>query len=182
VAGSASASFKYSDTKAGTPTITVADESGTTDTGLIDAIQVETVTPGAASKLGFSTQASNTTAGISIAPAVTVQVQDTYGNAVTTGTGSNASISLALSCPGGCGSTTLGGTKTAIATAGVATFSNLSINTAGTGYTLSASSTGLSGATSNSFNITGGTATQFAVSGFTTSGGGAAPQQSNFTV
>jgi len=39
---------------------------------------------------------------------------------------------------------------------GVATFSNLSINKAGTGYTLSATSSGLTGATSNAFNITGG--------------------------
>jgi hypothetical protein len=37
---------------------------------------------------------------------------------------------------------------------GVATFSNLSIDRVGTGYTLAASSTGLTGATSSGFNIT----------------------------
>ena len=36
---------------------------------------------------------------------------------------------------------------------GVATFANLSINATGNGYTLAASATGLTGATSNSFNL-----------------------------
>src|SRR5439155_1184143 len=36
---------------------------------------------------------------------------------------------------------------------GVATFSTLSLNTAGSGYTLTASATGLTGATSTAFNI-----------------------------
>ena len=40
---------------------------------------------------------------------------------------------------------------------GVATFSTLSINNAGNGYTLAASASGLTGATSNAFNITSGT-------------------------
>jgi hypothetical protein len=39
---------------------------------------------------------------------------------------------------------------------GIATFSTLSINNAGTGYTLAASATGLAGATSSTFNITSG--------------------------
>jgi hypothetical protein len=42
--------------------------------------------------------------------------------------------------------------------AGVATFINLSIDKAGSGYTLAASSSGLIGATSNSFAITPGAA------------------------
>ena len=36
---------------------------------------------------------------------------------------------------------------------GVATFANLSIDKAGTGYTLTASATGLTGATSGAFNV-----------------------------
>src|SRR5205085_3434722 len=47
---------------------------------------------------------------------------------------------------------------------GVATFSDLSIDKAGTGYTLSASSTGLTGATSNTFNISAGSANKLAFS------------------
>ena len=38
---------------------------------------------------------------------------------------------------------------------GVATFSNLSINNAGTGYTLTASDGALTGATSSAFNLAG---------------------------
>ena len=59
-----------------------------------------------------------------------VSVEDAYGNVVTTrhhqrddGLGANP------------GSGTLGGTLTVAAVNGVATFSNLSINKAGTGYT-----------------------------------------------
>jgi hypothetical protein len=37
---------------------------------------------------------------------------------------------------------------------GVATFSNLSINKTGSGYTLTASHSGLTSATSSSFNVT----------------------------
>src|SRR5262249_49472392 len=52
------------------------------------------------------------------------------------------------------GSGTLSGTTTVTVSGGVATFSNLSINNAGTGYTLTATSGSLTGATSASFNVT----------------------------
>src|SRR5205814_8097473 len=52
---------------------------------------------------------------------------------------------------------TLSGTKTVAAVAGVASFSGLSIDKAGTGYTLTA--TGAGSATSAAFNITPATAT-----------------------
>ncbi len=58
------------------------------------------------------------------------------------------------------GGGTLGGTPTATASSGVATFSGLSINKAGTGYTLTASASGPTGTTSNAFNITAGGASQ----------------------
>jgi len=45
---------------------------------------------------------------------------------------------------------------------GVATFSNLRIDKAGTGYTLAASAGGLTGATSTAFDIAPGAATQLA--------------------
>src|SRR5207248_901417 len=48
---------------------------------------------------------------------------------------------------------TLSGTKTVAAVNGVATFSTLSLNAVGTGYTLTAAATGLTGATSSGFNI-----------------------------
>src|SRR5262249_29951873 len=58
---------------------------------------------------------------------------------------------------------TLSGTLTVNAVAGVATFSTLSVDHSGTGYRLAASATGLTGATSNTFNITVGGAAQLAV-------------------
>src|SRR5213076_2983976 len=53
---------------------------------------------------------------------------------------------------------TLAGTKTVAAASGVATFSTLSLNLVGTGYTLTATATGLTGATSSAFNISAGAA------------------------
>ncbi|HYG76614.1 MAG TPA: Calx-beta domain-containing protein, partial [Planctomycetota bacterium] len=102
-----------------------------------------------ATKLAFSVQPSNTQAGSSISPAVKVAIQDASG--VTVSTATNA-VTIVIGTNPGTG--TLGGTLTVNAVSGVATFSNLSIDKAGTGYTLVASATNLTSATSNAFNIT----------------------------
>src|SRR5437667_176154 len=147
------ASFFYKDTTAGTPTITA-----TPAPSLTTPTQTETVTPAAANKLVFSQQPSNATGGSAITPAVAVQVQDQFGNVVTSGSGSNASITVAIgSNPGG---GTLSGTTTQTAVSGLATFSNRSSGKPGNGYTLTVSSSGLTGATSDTFNITVGAAAQ----------------------
>jgi hypothetical protein len=133
--------------KAGTYTLTA------TATGLASATSNSfTITAGAANKLAFTTQPTNKVAGFAITPAVTVTVQDAYGNTVTS---SNASITVAIGTNPGGG--TLSGTKTVAAVNGVATFSTLSIDKAGTGYTLTAASSGLAGATSGTFNISAAT-------------------------
>jgi hypothetical protein len=49
---------------------------------------------------------------------------------------------------------TLGGTRTVTTSQGVASFTNLTINKIGTGYTLRVSSSGLTSATSNPINVT----------------------------
>src|SRR5207249_1282203 len=103
---------------------------------------------GAAAKLGFTVQPSNAAAGAAITPAVQVAVQDAQANTVTTAT---TSITVAIGTNPASG--TLSGTTTVAAVSGVATFSNLSIDKAGTGYTLTASATGLTGATSSAFNV-----------------------------
>src|SRR5437016_3367196 len=103
---------------------------------------------GPAAKLVFTVQPSNAAAGAANTPAVRVTVQDAQTNAVTTAT---TSITLAIGTNPGSG--TLSGTTTVAAVSGVATFSNLSIDKAGTGYMLTASATGLTGATSNAFTI-----------------------------
>ena len=117
---------------------------------------VPTATP-VPSRLVFSVQPGNTVAGAVIAPAVRVTVQDALGNTVTS---SSAPITLAIGTNPGSG--LLGGTLTVPASSGVAIFNNLTINRVGTGYTLTASSAGLTGATSNTFNITVGAASKLA--------------------
>src|SRR5881398_1569004 len=103
---------------------------------------------GAAAKLVFTVQPSNAAAGGAITPAMQVAVQDAQGNTVMTAT---TSITLAIGTNPASG--TLSGTTIVAAVNGVATFSTLSLNTAGSGYTLTASATGLTGATSTAFNV-----------------------------
>src|ERR1700674_5884135 len=103
---------------------------------------------GRASKLALTVQPTNVVAATTITPAVTVTIEDAQGNPVTTAT--NA-VTMAIGTNPSSG--TLAGTLTVNAIAGVATFADLSINAVGSGYTLAASGTGLTGATSNSFNL-----------------------------
>ncbi len=102
-------------------------------------------TPSSPVKLAFSQQPTNALAQATIAPAVQVTVEDASGNTVTS---ANNPITLSLN-----GGTTLGGTLTVTPQNGIATFSNLTVSTAGTGYTLSATSPNLTSATSTSFAI-----------------------------
>src|SRR5437762_1873913 len=120
-----------------------------TATGLTSATSSAfNISAGAAAKLVFTVQPSNAAAGAANTPAVRVTVQDAQTNAVTTAT---TSITLAIGTNPASG--TLAGTKTVAAVNGVATFANVSINSPGTGYTLTASATTLAGASSSSFNI-----------------------------
>src|SRR5437660_1744684 len=115
---------------------------------------------GAAAKLVFTVQPSNTAAGAAITPAMQVAVQDAQGNIVTTAT---TSITLAIGTNPASG--TLAGTKIVAAVNGVATFSTLSLNMVGTGYTLTATATGLTSATSSAFNIGAGAPASFTHAG-----------------
>lgn len=121
----------------------------------IGAVEVQAAAP--ATKLAFVQQPTDAVAGATITPAVTVQVQDAGGNPVATA----AYVTLSLAS----GSGGLSGTVTRQANAsGLATYSDLWVNLVGT-KTLSASSTGLTGATSNSFVISAGAAAHLTVSG-----------------
>src|SRR5665213_2766253 len=86
---------------------------------------VVTLTAGAATQVVFTTAppTSETTAGTILA-AFKVSVEDVNGNVVTSGLGSADLITITSPC-------TLGGTATATAVAGVATFSALSIGVTG---------------------------------------------------
>ena len=112
------------------------------------------VTVGPATKLAFTTQPTNVSVAQSFPVSPVVTIQDVGGNTVTTGAAATAFVTLAiLSNPGGGTLTCTGGLSKA-AIAGVATFAGCSIDRAGVGYTLTATSTGLTSATSNAFNVT----------------------------
>src|SRR5213075_1168238 len=83
-------------------------------------------------------------------------IQDAFGNQ----TNSSANVTVALGNNPGSG--TLSGTLTRPAVGGAASFGNLSIDKVGTGYTLVASSAGLTSATSAAFDITAGPASRLA--------------------
>lgn len=108
------------------------------------------VTVGDAASLAFGALPTAADAGAAaISPTVTVQ--DAAGNSVTSFTGT---VTIALGAnPGGA---TLSGTLSRSAVAGVATFGDLSLNRAGTGYTLVASVSGIASATSTPFTISPG--------------------------
>ena len=104
-------------------------------------------------KVAFTAEPINTAVGAAITPAVKVTVQDASGNPVTSST---APITIAIgNNPGGA---TLGGTTTQNSATGVATFSDLTLDNSGAAYTLSASSSGLTSATSGAFNVFGAAA------------------------
>src|SRR5439155_81726 len=89
-----------------------------------------------------------TAAAGAISLPVQVVIQDAFGNTVPTATHS-VTVAIRNNPSGG----TLSGTTTATAANGVATFSDLSIDKPGTGYTLAVSAGGLTDATSTAFNI-----------------------------
>src|SRR5262249_4026787 len=75
---------------------------------------------------------------------------DAFGNLATSDNSDQVTLAIGANPAAG----TLAGTTTVTVSGGLATFSDLSIDNAGTGYTLTASSDILAGATSGSFNIT----------------------------
>ncbi len=102
--------------------------------------------PPTPTRLAYLQQPSNAVTGAAISPAVQVAVEDASGNVLPTATNP---VTVALA-----GGTGLTGTLTVVPQNGIATFSNLKVSNAGTGYTLSATSPNLTSATSSSFTIT----------------------------
>jgi hypothetical protein len=120
---------------------------------------------GPATRLAFGQQPTNENAATPLSPAVTVRVLDASNNLVAN---SSAPVTLAIGNNPGAG--TLGGTLTQNAVNGIATFPDLTIDKIGAGYTLVASSAGLTGVTSSAFSITLGPAASLAF--FTQPSGG----------
>jgi hypothetical protein len=108
------------------------------------------VIPGVADHLLFLQGPTDTAAGQTITPAVTVAVVDQFGNVLTDDNSDTVTISIGTNPSGG----TLSGTLTVTVVNGIAMFSDLSIDQIGDGYTLHATVTGLTDADSAAFNIT----------------------------
>ena len=107
------------------------------------------VSPAIATSLAFATQPINGTTTGAIPGPPTVVVRDGQGNTVTN---SSAPITIAIGTNPGGG--TLSGTTIKNAAGGASAFADLKINQAGNGYTLTATSPGISSATTTTFNIT----------------------------
>jgi hypothetical protein len=110
-----------------------------------------TVNAGSPAQLVFTTQPGGATAGAPFTAQPVVTIEDTKGNTVTSDPNT---VTLALAS----GPDTLDSGCTATTTAGVAAFSGCEIDTAGTGYTLTATDTadGDLSVTSNSFTVSSG--------------------------
>src|SRR5207247_8973055 len=107
--------------------------------------------------LVFTAEATDSqTAGAVITPALQVTAEDASGSPVTSFTGS---VTVAIAAGTGISGATLSGTTTVGAVNGVATFSNLTIDKGDSGYTVTASATGLT-STNAAFRVFAGTATE----------------------
>lgn len=139
------------------------------------------VAPDSPDRLAFVQQPSSSVAGSIISPAITVEVRDQFGNPVTSATNT---VTLGISDnPGGA---TIGGTLSRDATSGVATFDDIELDEAGSGYTLSASAGGLTGDTSDAFDVSAAPSPNItvtaAMSDFTTTGVGTPSAEQSYTV
>jgi hypothetical protein len=113
----------------GSYTLTATTNAGAFTT----ASSTFTVTVGPATQLAFQAQPGGAMTGATLSRQPIVQLLDAGGNVVTTD--STHTVTLALAAPGGA---TLGGTTTLTLVRGVATFTNLNVNLAGS-YNLTAS-------------------------------------------
>jgi hypothetical protein len=132
---------------AGNQTVTAVDTAtGSTITGNTPV----SVNPAAADHLLFLQQPTDTAAGQAISPVI-IEVVDQFGNVVTTDSTDTVTLSIGNNPSNG----TLSGTLTITVTNGIATFSDLSIDLAASGYTVHATIGGsLPDIDSNPFNIT----------------------------
>jgi hypothetical protein len=129
--------------KAGSATITVTD-GGSYNNGAGTTV---TVNPAGASTLAIVLQPSSVFAGSTISPAISVQVDDAFGNSV-----SDNGLSVTLSPSA---NTIASGATASTNLSGLATFSSVTIDTAAVGLTLTASANGVTpSAASSSFNVT----------------------------
>jgi len=107
-----------------------------------------TVTPAAATQVVVTKQPPASVV-VNSGFGLQAAIEDAYGNVVTSA-GSTVKVALANNPTGA----KLGGTLSVKASQGVATFSGLTLNKVGTGYTLQVSSSGLTSATTSAITVT----------------------------
>jgi hypothetical protein len=125
---------------------TAGSQSVTVSDGTLKNTASTNVVPGAATQLVVTAQPAGMVAP-GAAFGLTVTAEDAYGNVAAGFTGS-VSVGLAAN-PGGA---TLGGSTTTNAVHGVAAFTGLTLDKTGIGYTLQATGSGLSTATTAAFD------------------------------
>ncbi len=108
-------------------------------------------TPPPVRTLFVATQPSGAAPSVAFATQPVVQARS---NGVTDAADNTTVVTVAIVAGTGAAGAALTGTTTATAVAGVATFTNLGINTAGTGYQLRFTATNVAEATSSTFAIT----------------------------
>jgi len=116
-----------------------------------------TVTPAAPSQVAISEEPpASVAAGSGFG--LQAAIEDSYGN-VETSAANTVSVALAANPTGA----TLGGTLSVTTNQGVAAFSGLTLTTAASGYTLQASSSGLSSSTTSAVTVAPAAATQLVI-------------------
>ena len=128
-------------------TIYGGDTNNNTATSSCASMAETVIGPGVATQLVFVGQPQSTYAGSAMTPAVTVQVEDAYGNAVSQ---SGVSVSLGISS----GSLSSGAGPQTTNSSGLATFNGVTVGIAGINLTLNANASGLTQGTSTGFNVT----------------------------
>jgi hypothetical protein len=134
-------------TSAGSFTFTIAVRDSNAPPQVVNGSLTIVVQPGGSPKLSYVQQPSTTPAGQTISPAVSVLARDSHGAVLP---GVNVTLALQTNSSGA----TLSGATATTNAGGLAFFPNLSVDKVGTGYSLAASATGFSGATSSAFDIT----------------------------
>ncbi len=128
-------------------TKTISGSVGATAIGMHDVMFV----PGPAARLVFLDPPSDVVAGALFSPAIRVAAEDAVGNLVPTASGA-----MTLTLDMNPGNAQLLGTSSASPTNGIVTFADTHIDVAASGYTIRASSTGLTAAASAAFAVTAG--------------------------
>ena len=126
----------------GTASITASFATITSDPTAVTVQQEPT-------QLAFSTEPVGGKAEEPLGTQPVIEVQDANGNAVTIDNTTVVTAAIGTNPSSG----TLSGTTSATAASGVASFTDLSIDKAGEDYTLTASASGLTGATSAAFDV-----------------------------